>query len=235
MGGERYLQATLALKAWLELQFRIVHELFRRAGKMSQKYKWTETGLEAKPISGLFVLLDNFENTLNSETAGKVAFPDFAGPGKTRIRVRAVGNLFSNLEANRAEYLPNMWDDPSSLKTEQVQSELVFIDEVRSEAETWFAEKGATDGKIAHFTGCRLRVEDSSQGYVIHLDGTAWHVSDRVASVIEAAIQAKGRPISMSDLGCRTADLNQLPKQIRKLLITKRGSGTRLADAAWQS
>jgi hypothetical protein len=84
--------------------------------------------------------------------------------------------------------------------------------------------------------GPKLRVRVNTENKVVELDGTAYPLTgreeskERLVAFIQALINAKGAPVSATDHGVRTRDIERQHVKIRSLLgeDAKAGSGYRI-------
>ena len=82
---------------------------------------------------------------------------------------------------------------------------------------------------------CRLRVEDSKDGWFIYLDERPIPAKEGAGKLFQCLIESDGEAISMTETGCKSRDLKRLPTSLLELLDRKTGGGTRLKREAWRS
>lgn len=80
---------------------------------------------------------------------------------------------------------------------------------------------------------CRLRAEDTIDGCFIHLDGKPYPANEGAVKLFQAAIEAGGDYVSMTETGCKSRQLDKLPPALLRLLDRDPAKGTRLLRSAW--
>jgi hypothetical protein len=80
---------------------------------------------------------------------------------------------------------------------------------------------------------CRLRVENTTDGFHVYLDSVPHSVSDTAGGFIEALIESQGDWVSGAAYGCKSRHLDALPNAIKELIERSTAKGCRLKTVAW--